>query len=153
MCWLTSSFSRSAQDFSPRDRFFAGQTAGLYTLISEIGVGGMGSVWLAERSDGRFDRRVAIKFLNIALSGMGAEHRFKREGSILARLAHPNIAELIDAGVTADGHSYLVLEYIEGDHIDQYCDQLTLDVASRIRLFLDVLAAVSHAHVKLDRAS
>ncbi len=133
----------------PRDRFFAGQTAGLYTLISEIGIGGMGSVWLAERSDGRFDRRVAVKFLNIALSGMDAEHRFTREGRILARLAHPNIAELIDAGVTTDGHSYLVLEYIKGDHIDKYCDQRSLDVASRIRLFLDVLAAVSHAHASL----
>ncbi len=133
----------------PSDRFFAGQTAGLYTLLSEIGVGGMGTVWLAERSDGRFDRRVAVKFLNIALSGMGAEHRFKREGNILARLSHPNIAELIDAGVTVDGHSYLVLEYIEGDHFDKYCDRLRLDVPSRIRLFLDVLAAVSHAHSSL----
>src|SRR5580698_8624972 len=109
-------FLEGRSALTPSNRFFAGQTAGLYTLISEIGIGGMGTVWLAERSDSRFDRRVAIKFLNIALSGMGAEHRFKREGSILARLAHPNIAELIDAGVTVDGHSYLVLEYIEGDH-------------------------------------
>ena len=66
----------------------------------------MGSVWLAERSDGRFERRVAVKFLNISLMGKGGEARFKREGSILGRLAHPHIAELIDAGVSATGQPY-----------------------------------------------
>lgn len=133
----------------PGARCFPRQTIGLYTLISEIGSGGMGSVWLAERSDGRFDRRVAIKFLNFALGGLEAEHRFKREGRILARLSHPNIAELLDAGVSPAGQSYLVLEYIEGEHIDVYCDRRTLDTQSRIRLFLDVLAAISHAHSNL----
>jgi hypothetical protein len=80
-------------------RTFAGQTIGGYTVVSPIGQGGMGSVWLAERSDGRFDRRVAIKFLSVALAERGGE-RFKREGSILARLAHPRIAQLVDAGVS-----------------------------------------------------
>ena len=109
----------------------------------------MGSVWLAERNDGRFERRVAVKFLNIALMGKGGEERFKREGRILALLVHPHIAELIDAGVSQAGQPYLVLEHIEGDHIDRYCDQHRLPVEARIRLFLDVLRAVAKAHANL----
>jgi serine/threonine protein kinase len=127
----------------------AGQAIGPYTLISQIGQGGMASVWLAERNDGRFERRVAVKFLNIALVGRGGEERFKREGSILGRLAHPHIAELVDAGVSATSQPYLVLEHVQGEHIDRYCDQRTLDVEARLRLFLDVLAAVAHAHANL----
>jgi len=127
----------------------AGQTVGPYTLISQIGQGGMGSVWLAQRSDGRFERRVAVKFVNLALAGKGGEERFKREGSILGRLAHEHIAELVDAGVSPAGQAYLVLEYVQGDPIDQYCDQHKLDVDARVRLFLDVLAAVAHAHANL----
>src|ERR1700687_3978989 len=80
-----------------------GQTIDAYTLVALIGQGGMGSVWLAERNDGRFERRVAVKFLSIALVGRGGEERFKREGSILGRLAHEHIAELVDAGVSTAG--------------------------------------------------
>jgi len=130
----------------PGEPGLAGQTFGAYTLISQIGHGGMGSVWLAERNDGRFERRVAVKVLNIALMGKGGEERFKREGSILGRLTHPHIAELIDAGVSPSGQPFLVLEYVEGDHIDRYCDENTLDVRSRLRLFLDALRAVAQAH-------
>jgi serine/threonine protein kinase/tetratricopeptide (TPR) repeat protein len=126
-----------------------GQSIGSYTLISPIGQGGMGSVWLAKRSDGRFERQVAVKFLHASLIGHGNEDRFKREGSILGRLAHANIAELIDAGVSEGGLPYLVLEYVEGDHIDRYCDQQQLALGARIRLFLDVADAVSHAHANL----
>jgi serine/threonine-protein kinase len=127
----------------------AGQTLGVYRLLSQIGQGGMGSVWLAERDDGRFERRVAVKVLNLALIGKGGEERFKREGRILALLVHPHIAELIDAGVSQAGQPYLILEHIEGGHIDRYCDQRRLTVASRIRLFLDVLGAVAKAHANL----
>lgn len=127
----------------------AGQTMGPYKLLSQSGQGGMGSVWLAERSDGRFERRVAVKFLNISLMGKSGEERFKREGSILGRLAHEHIAELVDAGVSAAGQPYLVLEYVEGDHIDRYCDERKLDVEARIQLFLDALEAVAHAHANL----
>lgn len=127
----------------------AGQVVGPYTLISLLGQGGMGSVWLAERTDGRFERRVAVKFLNLALVGRGGEERFKREGSILGRLAHPHIAELADAGVSTTGTPYLVLEYVEGEHIDRYSDQRQLDVEARLRLFLDVAGAVAHAHSNL----
>jgi serine/threonine-protein kinase len=127
----------------------AGQTLGVYTLGSQIGQGGMSSVWLGKRNDGRFERTVAVKFLNIALMGRAGEERFKREGIILGRLAHPHIAELIDAGVSHAGQPYLVLEHVEGDHIDLYCDQHRLDVEARIQLFLDVLRAVAQAHVNL----
>jgi serine/threonine protein kinase/Tol biopolymer transport system component len=127
----------------------AGQTLGVYTLVSQIGHGGMGTVWLAERNDGRFERRVAVKVLNIALMGKGGEERFRREGRILGRLTHPHIAELIDAGVSLAGQPFLVLEYVEGDHIDRYCDQNKLDVRARVRLFLDALDAVAQAHDNL----
>src|ERR1035438_10081119 len=126
-----------------------GQPIGPYKLISQIGQGGMGSVWLAERSDGRFERQVAVKFLSVALAGRAGEERFKREGSILGRLAHEHIAELVDAGVASSGQPYLVLEYVEGAHIDRYCDERLLDVEARIRLFLDVLVALAHAHANL----
>ncbi|MFZ0594930.1 MAG: protein kinase [Bryobacteraceae bacterium] len=126
-----------------------GQQIGAYTAISLIGEGGMGSVWLAERSDGRFERRAAVKFLSLALTSRGSAERFEREGSILGRLAHPNITELLDAGVSAEGQPYLILEFVEGEPIDVYCDRKALDVKERVRLFLDVLAAVAHAHANL----
>lgn len=124
----------------------AGTSIGPYTMVAHIGSGGMSSVWLAHRADGRFERRVAVKFLTMSLAG-GAE-RFRREGGILGRLAHPHIAELIDAGVMGD-QPYLILEYVDGQHIDQYCDQHQLTVEARVRLFLDVLAAVAQAHANL----
>lgn len=132
-----------------RESSLQGQTVGSYTLHSPIGQGGMGSVWLAERSDGRFERRVAVKFLHFALATSGGAERFKREGRILGQLAHPHIAELIDAGITSNGEPYLILEYIEGVQIDQHCDRCMLDIDARIRLFLDVLGAVAHAHANL----
>jgi serine/threonine-protein kinase len=127
----------------------AGQTFGNYTIERLIGEGGMGSVWLAQRSDGRYAGKVAIKLLNVSLIGQRGGERFKREGAILARLAHPNIARLIDAGVTGSGQPFLVLEYVEGERIDRFCDGARLDVAARLRLFLDVLAAVAHSHANL----
>jgi serine/threonine-protein kinase len=133
----------------PNATGLAGQTLGPYTLISQIGQGGMGSVWLARRSDGRFERQAAVKFVNIALAGRATEERFKREGSILGRLTHPHIADLLDAGVSSDGQPYLILEYVDGEAIDRYCDEHKLDVEARVHLFLDVLAAVAHAHANL----
>ena len=117
----------------------AGQTIGAYTLREAIGHGGMGSVWRAERSDGRYQGTVAVKFLNLALLGRGGAERFAREGNMLARLTHPNIARLLDAGVAtsaaAGGQPYLVLEYIEGVPIDRYCDSHALSIEQRLRLF------------------
>jgi serine/threonine protein kinase len=122
-----------------------GQVVGSYTLERPLGHGGMGTVWLARRSDGRFEGQAAIKFLSLARLARGTA-RFRREGSILARLAHPHIARLLDAGITASGQPYLVLEYVEGEPIDRWCDGRKLDVPARIRLFLDVLGAVTEAH-------
>jgi eukaryotic-like serine/threonine-protein kinase len=126
-----------------------GQTVGAYTLMSCLGHGGMGTVWLARRSDGRFQGLAAVKLLNASLVNRVGEERFAREGTILARLAHPSIAHLIDAGVSHGGQPYLILEYVQGEHIDLYCDSRSLGVETRIRLFLDVLAAVAHAHANL----
>ncbi len=133
-----------------REASMVGETVGAYTVERELGQGGMGSVWLARRTDGRFEGFVAIKFLNAGLMARGGAERFAREGSILARLAHPNIARLLDAGVAGGGaRPYLVLEYIDGLPIDRHCDDKALDLAARVRLFLDVLAAVAHAHNRL----
>jgi serine/threonine protein kinase len=134
----------------PKPGGLAGQAIGPYTLVREIGHGGMGTVWLARRTDGRYEGEVAIKFLRSGLFGHGDAARFERDGSILARLSHPNIARLLDAGVMADGaQPYLILEYIDGEPIDQYCHRLALPVDARLRLMLDVLAAVAHAHNRL----
>jgi len=133
----------------PPPATLVGQLVGAYSLEAPLGQGGMGSVWLARRSDGRFEGKVAVKFLNAALIGRAGEQRFRREGNILARLTHPHIARLIDAGVAATGQPYLVLDFVEGERIDHYCDRRRLDVERRLRLFLDVLAAVAHAHANL----
>ena len=134
---------------SAQGHWLEGQTVGAYKLIAEIGQGGMGTVWLAERADGRFERKAAVKFLNVALIGRGGEERFKREGAILGRCSHPSIAEMLDVGVSASGQPFLVLEYVEGEPIDRYCDSRKLDVSARVRLFLEVLSAVAHAHANL----
>ncbi len=126
-----------------------GLRVGAYTLVSLLGRGGMGSVWLAERHDGHFTGRAAVKLLNLSLVGRDGEQRFRREGSVLARLTHPHVAHLIDAGVSETRQPYLVLEFVEGEHIDQYCQARALDVEARLHLFLDVLEAVAHAHANL----
>lgn len=142
-------FLDAPPEVASREPALAGLTLGSYMLESRLGQGGMGSVWLASRSDGHFVGRAAVKLLNAALIGRGGEGRFRREGTILARLAHPHIARLIDAGVSETGQPYLVLEFIDGRHIDTYCDQRRLTIEARIRLFLDVLSAVAHAHKNL----
>lgn len=124
----------------------AGQAVGPYTLERPLGMGGMGTVWLARRTDGRYDAHVAVKLLNLSLIERGGQSRFRREGTLLARLSHPHIARLLDAGVTAAGQPYLVLEYVDGDPIDRFADQRRLDLAARLRLFLEVADAVAHAH-------
>jgi eukaryotic-like serine/threonine-protein kinase len=134
---------------SPFATTLAGQRIGAYTLERCLGYGGMGAVWLARRDDGRFEGRVAVKLLNAALVGHPAEQRFVREGTLLARLQHPNVAHLIDAGIAAGGQPYLVLEFVEGERIDQYCELHVPAVEQRLALFLSVLDAVSHAHRNL----
>lgn len=142
--------SRFLQDsVMPRLDALAGQRLGDWVLESAVGSGGMGSVWLAKRADDRFVGQAAIKLLNLSLVGNAGEERFRREGTVLAVLNHPHIARLLDAGVSDSGQPYLVLEYVDGVSINEYCDAKRLDTRSRIALFLDVLAAVSHAHANL----
>src|SRR5689334_16505640 len=126
-----------------------GAQVGPYRLVRELGHGGMGVVWLASRSDGTLKRDVAIKFPHFYLHNQTLTDRFARERDILARLADARIARLYDAGVTAQGQPYLVLEYIEGEPITDYCDRLCLNIESRLKLFLEVLRAVQYAHVNL----
>jgi len=124
----------------------AGLQLGAYTLVEPIGDGGMGSVWLARRSDGRFEGQAAVKLLSRGMGSATVAERFRREGQFLARLDHPHIARLLDAGITPQGQAYLVLEHVQGQRIDLHCDQQRLDVRARLRLFLTLLAAVAHAH-------
>ncbi len=121
---------------------------GAYQPLRLLARGGMGAVYLAERADGAFDRRVALKLLP-AGTGADVRSRFLAERRIVARLRHPNIARLLDGGTTGEGLPYLVLEYVEGEPITTYCDARRLSVEARLRLFLDVCAAVSYAHVNL----
>jgi tetratricopeptide (TPR) repeat protein len=133
----------------PADQERVGLQVGAYTIVSLIGRGGMGEVWLAQRSDGRFEGKFALKFLDSYSASATALDRFRREGRLLARLAHPHIARLIDAGVTASARPYLILEYVQGTRIDDYCVAHRLSVEARIRLILDVLDALAHAHSNL----
>jgi serine/threonine-protein kinase len=128
---------------------WAGTQLGAYTITSLIGRGGMGEVWLAQRSDGRFEGKFAVKFLETYSASPAALDRFRREGRLLARLAHPHIARLIDAGVTASDRPYLILEYVQGTRMDEYCAKYSLGVEARVRLILDVLGALAHAHSNL----
>src|SRR5215831_18162545 len=122
---------------------------GPYRLLRQLGRGGMGSVWLAERTDGIVKRPVALKLPHEPTPGVRLEERSARERDILAALSHPHIARLYDAGVTEDGQPYLALEYVDGQPIGAYCDAHRLDVARRLALFLQVLDAVQYAHARL----
>jgi len=133
----------------PVELSLAGVVVGAYTLERPLGHGGMGSVWLARRTDGRFEGRAAVKLLNLALLSGAGQERFRREGSVLARLEHAGIARLLDAGVSATGQPYLVLEYVDGQRIDDYVRAHGLGPVARVRLFLSVLEAVGHAHASL----
>jgi tetratricopeptide (TPR) repeat protein len=127
----------------------AGDTLGAWTLAEVIGEGGMGSVWRARRSDGRFEGEAAVKLLRGSHFDTATQERFRREGAILARLRHPGIAQLLDAGVTVNAQPYLVLELVRGRRIDAWCAQHDLSLRKRIDLFLQALDAVTAAHSQL----
>src|SRR5690606_31013194 len=121
-----------------------GSMVGAYRLIGQLGEGGMGDVYLAERADGRFEGAVAVKFL--AMAGSRAATMFERERQILAQLQHPGIARLIDAGEDGEGHAYVVMEYVDGSRIDQYSMAHGLDIRSRLELIAQAADVVDHAH-------
>jgi len=128
------------------EEFLEGAQIGPYQLKREIGRGGMGAVWLAERTDGTLKRQVALKLLRPGFHDRQFAERFARERDILAGLTHPNIARLYDAGITADGQPFLALEYVEGATLTDYCDRRAVHLRQRLRLFLQVLDAVQYAH-------
>ncbi|HEY8376993.1 MAG TPA: serine/threonine-protein kinase, partial [Nannocystis sp.] len=127
----------------------AGARVGAYRLVREIGRGGMGTVYLAERDDAEFQKRVALKVVRRGMDTDDILVRFRYERQILASLEHPNIARLYDGGATPDGRPYLVMEYIEGVPITRYCDEACLSIDARLRLFADVCRAVQFAHQNL----
>ena len=129
--------------------FNAGACIGPYRLLRAIGRGGMASVWLAEREDGSLRREFALKLPWMAVARRGLGERFDRERDILARLRHPHIARLHDAGVDSGGQPYLAIDYIEGAPITPWCDQRRLGVRERLTLFGQVLDAVQFAHANL----
>ncbi|MEP7001787.1 MAG: serine/threonine-protein kinase, partial [bacterium] len=130
------------------DRRLGGHV-GAYEIVRLIGAGGMGTVYEAVRADDQYRKHVAVKFLSVQATSDIAIQRFRRERQILANLTHPNIATLIDGGVSSDGQPYFVMEYIEGESLTQWCDARSLAVPARLELFRQVCAAVQYAHESL----
>lgn len=126
-----------------------GAIIGAYRVLSTLGAGGMGEVFLAERADAQFEQKVAIKIVHAGMFGRGVHSRLKMERQILAQLDHPNIAHLLDGGALPDGSAYIVMEYVDGIAIDVYCDSNHLDVTARLKLFQTVCSAVHYAHQNL----
>jgi eukaryotic-like serine/threonine-protein kinase len=126
-----------------------GERVGPFVIREELGRGGMGTVYAAERIDGSFEQRVAIKILKRGLDSDEIVHRFLAERSILARLEHPRIARLLDGGVTVDGLPWFAMERVDGLPVTQFARAHALDLASRLRLFLDVCDGVAAAHRSL----
>jgi len=139
----------AAADDAAATARLAGTRLGPFVLQRELGRGGMGQVWLAERADGAFQQRVAIKLLRNHWDRGEDLARFRAERQILAGLQHPNIAHLVDGGVSDAGLPWLALEYVDGSDLRQHCDAHRLDLPQRLRLFLTVCAAVNHAHQRL----
>ncbi|MBA2632331.1 MAG: serine/threonine protein kinase [Chloroflexi bacterium] len=130
-------------------RRLIGRKVGAYRIVREIGHGGMGAVYEAVRADDQFEQRVAIKVIRGGRDADWIPQRFRQERQILADLHHPNIASLVDGGVMDDGRLFLIMEYVEGQPIDQYCERGGITLRRRIILFLAVCEAVSYAHRKL----
>ena len=127
----------------------AGQEVGNYRIVSELGAGGMGTVYLAERSDGAFEQKVALKLIKRGMDSTAILKRFINERQILASLEHPNIAHLIDGGAIDGGLPYFVMEYVDGETIAEFALRKNLNLREKLQLFLKVCAAVSFAHQNL----
>ena len=127
----------------------AGRRIGVYQIIEEIGHGGMGEVYRAVRADGQYTKKVALKMVRGGFDSAAVIERFRNERQILASLDHPNIARLLDGGTTDDGVPYLVMELIEGERVDTYCDAQKLSITGRLQLFRQICAAVQYAHQRL----
>jgi eukaryotic-like serine/threonine-protein kinase len=141
----------AALDATTRDRRRAllGKVIGNYRLASVLGHGGTGTVYLGERADRQYSAQVAVKLVDSAAVQGDLGMRFRAERQILASLNHKNIARLLDAGETAEGQPYLVMEYVHGEPVDRYCDRAQLDIKARLELFLEICEAVQYAHQNL----
>jgi eukaryotic-like serine/threonine-protein kinase len=141
----------AALDTTTRDRRKAlvGRVLGNYKLVSVLGHGGTGTVYLGERADRQYSAQVAVKIVDNGTMQGELGLRFRAERQILASLNHPNIARLIDAGETEEGNPYLVMEYVHGEPLDRYCDREQLGLRERLQLFLDICSAVQYAHQNL----
>ena len=135
--------ARELSCIGSRERF------GPFETVAFLGAGGMGAVFVAERVDGEVEQTVAIKVVERGWTDLRAVERFRQERQFLAGLSHPNIAGLIDGGTRSDGVAYLVMEYVDGQRIDRYCDDLALSVRDRLRLFIPLCDAVDYAHRRL----
>ena len=145
---LASPFNSTGMlDVGAADR--SGDRVGAWTVVRQIGAGGMGTVYEAHRAEGEFEQRAAMKFLRRSVEGDVAIRRFRAERQILANLHHPNIAALLDGGVAPGGQPYFAMEFVDGKPITTWCDERSLDLRSRLVLFLQVCAAVQHAHQAL----
>jgi serine/threonine protein kinase len=128
---------------------WVGKHIGPYQLIEVIGSGGMGEVYRAVRADDEYQKQVAIKLIRAGQDSAFVVQRFRNERQILANLDQPNIARLLDGGTTGEGLPYFVMEFIQGEPIDRYCDRHQFDTTARLRLFLQVCGAVQYAHQRL----
>ncbi|MEM8485325.1 MAG: serine/threonine-protein kinase [Bacteroidota bacterium] len=126
-----------------------GSRIGPYRLEELLGEGGMGEVYLAQRNDGQYDQKVALKLVRPGYRSADLFRRFRMERQVLARLSHPNITQLLDGGIDNDGRPYLVMQYVEGLPITKFCDKHALSIEERLGLFRTVCAAVQHAHINL----
>jgi serine/threonine protein kinase len=136
-------------DEETRFRLPPGKRIGVYEILEEIAVGGMGAVYRAIRADGQYKLLVALKIVRSELGAEFTAARFRNERQILASLNHPNIAKILDAGATADGVPYFVMELVEGQRLDDFCDAHKLTIAERLQLFLQICSAVQYAHQRL----
>lgn len=156
---LLSSHAQAGSFIDKRSLFFSdeevgenseilspGELIGSYRILHEIGRGGMGAVYLAERADQQYEKQVAIKLIKRGMDTHAVLRHFRNERQILASFDHPNIARLFDGGTTDDGLPYFIMEYVEGVPIDQYCATHSISVVERLKLFCEVCAAVSYAH-------
>ena len=145
----TAAFAATDLPKQPPEDTMAGRRVGAYQIVRRLGFGGMASVYLAVRADDQYRKRVAVKLVRPELDNQQVLRRFLNERQTLAALDHPNIVKLLDGGSTEDGTPYLVMDYVEGQPIDEYCDSQMLSVPERLQLFQTVCAAVQYAHSKL----
>jgi eukaryotic-like serine/threonine-protein kinase len=145
----TGLFDRVTERPRPESKLEAGARLGPWEVVGELGTGGMGMVFLVRRADGQFEQEAALKILPTVSPGSHVESRFVAERQLLARLSHHHIAKLLDGGVSQDGRPWFVMERVDGEPLDAYCDGRSLGIGERLRIFLMVCGAVQYAHQNL----